>query len=62
MAAVAGKLGVPEEKMISTVACYGNSSAATIPFSLALAVEEGRIKPGDRILMCAAGAGSLAAL
>jgi 3-oxoacyl-[acyl-carrier-protein] synthase-3 len=57
MAAVAGKLGVPEEKMISTVACYGNSSAATIPFSLALAVEEGRIKPGDRILMCAAGAG-----
>jgi len=57
MAVVAGKLGVPEEKMISTVACYGNSSAATIPFSLALAVEEGRIKPGDRILMCAAGAG-----
>jgi 3-oxoacyl-[acyl-carrier-protein] synthase-3 len=57
MAAVAGKLGVPEEKMISTVASYGNSSAATIPFSLALAAQEGRIKPGDRILMCAAGAG-----
>ncbi len=57
MAVVAGKLGVPEEKMISTVASYGNSSAATIPFSLALAAQEGRIKPGDRILMCAAGAG-----
>jgi 3-oxoacyl-[acyl-carrier-protein] synthase-3 len=57
MAAVAGKLGVPEEKMISTVASYGNSSAATIPFSLALAAQEGRIRKGDRILMCAAGAG-----
>jgi len=57
MVAVAGKLGVPEEKMVSTVARFGNSSAATIPFSLALAVDEGRIKWGDRILMCAAGAG-----
>jgi 3-oxoacyl-[acyl-carrier-protein] synthase-3 len=57
MAAVAGRLGVPDEKMVSTVARFGNSSAATIPFSLALAVEEGRIGRGDRILMCAAGAG-----
>jgi len=57
MVAVAGKLGVPEEKMVSTVARFGNSSAATIPFSLALAVDEGRIKRGDRILMSAAGAG-----
>jgi 3-oxoacyl-[acyl-carrier-protein] synthase-3 len=57
MAAVAGKLGVPEDKLVSTIARFGNSSAATIPFSLALAVEDGRIKRGDRILMCAAGAG-----
>jgi len=57
MAAVAGKLGVPEDKMVSTIARFGNSSAATIPFSLALAVEDGRIKRGNRILMCAAGAG-----
>ncbi len=57
MAAVANKLGVAEHKMVSTVASYGNSSAATIPFSLALAVEEGRIKRGERVLMCAAGAG-----
>ncbi len=57
MAAVAQKLGVPEQKMVSTVADFGNSSAATIPFSLALAVEAGRIKRGARILMCAAGAG-----
>jgi len=57
MAAVAGKLGVPEARMVSTVSRFGNSSAATIPFSLALAVEDGRIKRGDRILTCAAGAG-----
>ena len=57
MTAVAGKLGVPEEKMVSTVARFANSSAATIPFSLALAMEEGRISRGSRILMCAAGAG-----
>ena len=57
MAAVAQKLGVPEQKMVSTVADFGNSSAATIPFSLALAVEAGRIRRGERILMCAAGAG-----
>ena len=57
MAAVAQKLGVPEQKMVSTVADFGNSSAATIPFSLALAVEAGRIRRGARILMCAAGAG-----
>jgi 3-oxoacyl-[acyl-carrier-protein] synthase-3 len=57
MKAVTGKLGVPEDKMVSTIARFGNSSAATIPFSLALAVEDGRIKRGNRILMSAAGAG-----
>ncbi len=57
MSAVAAKLGMPEEKMVSTVARYGNSSAATIPLSLALAAADGRIKRGSRILMCAAGAG-----
>ena len=57
MAAAATKLGLPEAKMVSTVAHYGNSSAATIPFSLALAVQEGQISRGDRVLMCAAGAG-----
>jgi 3-oxoacyl-[acyl-carrier-protein] synthase-3 len=57
MAAVAAKLGIPEEKMVSTVASYGNSSAATIPLSLALATADGRVKRGNRILMCAAGAG-----
>ena len=56
MAAVAHQLGMPEAKMISTVAGYANSSAATIPFSLSFAARS-RLKPGTKILMCAAGAG-----
>jgi 3-oxoacyl-[acyl-carrier-protein] synthase III len=56
-AAVAQQLGVPSEKMVSTVAEYANSSAATIPLSLSLAAHEGRLHRGARLLMCAAGAG-----
>jgi len=56
MAAAAHQLAIPEEKMISTVAGYANSSAATIPFSLSLAARE-RLQPGAKVLMCAAGAG-----
>jgi 3-oxoacyl-[acyl-carrier-protein] synthase-3 len=57
MAAVEKGIGVTTGAMISTVAHYGNSSAATIPFSLSMAAEQRLYKPGDRILMCAAGAG-----
>jgi 3-oxoacyl-[acyl-carrier-protein] synthase-3 len=57
IAATARQLGVPEAKIVSTVAHYGNSSAATIPFSLSWAAHEGRVRPGMRVLMCAAGAG-----
>lgn len=56
MAAVAHQLAVPEEKMVSTVADYANSSAATIPFSLSFAARA-RLRPGAKVLMCAAGAG-----
>jgi len=57
IAAVAHQLDVAEAKIVSTVAEYGNSSAATIPFTLALAAERGRVQRGARVLMCAAGAG-----
>jgi 3-oxoacyl-[acyl-carrier-protein] synthase-3 len=57
IAAIAQQLGVPSEKVVSTIADYGNSSAATIPLSLSLAADEGRIVRGQRLLMCAAGAG-----
>jgi 3-oxoacyl-[acyl-carrier-protein] synthase-3 len=57
MAAVAQQLGVPSAKVVSTIAAFGNSSAATIPLSLSLESAEGHIVPGKRLLMCAAGAG-----
>ncbi len=56
VAAVARQLGVADDKLVSTVADYGNSSAATIPFSLSLAAR-GAMRPGAKVLMCAAGAG-----
>jgi 3-oxoacyl-[acyl-carrier-protein] synthase-3 len=57
IAAVQKQLGVPDEKAVSSVALHGNSSAATIPLSLSLAAPERTMKPGDRLLMTAAGAG-----
>ena len=57
IAAVAQQLGVPSEKVISTIAKFGNSSAATIPLTLSVAAGEGRLQRGQRLLMCAAGAG-----
>jgi 3-oxoacyl-[acyl-carrier-protein] synthase III len=56
VAAVSRQLSVPDDKVVSTVAEYGNSSAATIPFSLSVAARH-RLAPGARVLMCAAGAG-----
>jgi len=57
IAAVAHQLDVPESKVISTVADYGNSSAATIPLSLSLSAQQKPLARGERLLMCAAGAG-----
>jgi 3-oxoacyl-[acyl-carrier-protein] synthase-3 len=53
----AKKLGIAPEKVITTVAKHGNTSAASIPLALASAVEEGRIKSGDLIMMEAMGGG-----
>ncbi len=57
IAAVAHQLDVPESKVISTIADYGNSSAATIPLSLSLSAQQKPLARGERLLMCAAGAG-----
>jgi 3-oxoacyl-[acyl-carrier-protein] synthase III len=57
IAATARQLGVPADKIVSTVAHFGNSSAATIPFTLSSAAHAGGVQRGARILMCAAGAG-----
>jgi 3-oxoacyl-[acyl-carrier-protein] synthase III len=53
----ARKLGIDPEKVISTVAWHGNTSAASIPLALAVAVAEGRIKRGDLVMMEAMGGG-----
>lgn len=54
---VARRLGVPVEKVITTVAVHGNTSAASVPLALDVAVSDGRIKPGDLVLMEALGGG-----
>ncbi|WP_134686449.1 beta-ketoacyl-ACP synthase III [Brevibacillus migulae] len=55
--AVAEHLEVPAEKMISTVADFGNNSAATIPLAMHTAIKEGRIKRGDTLMLLAFGGG-----
>lgn len=54
---VGRRLGVPEDATVSTIANYGNSSAATIPLSLSLAHQEKPIRDGETLLLAAAGAG-----
>lgn len=50
-------LKVDMSKVEVNIQKYGNTSAATVPVALAEALEAGRIKPGDRILLAAFGAG-----
>jgi 3-oxoacyl-[acyl-carrier-protein] synthase-3 len=53
----AKKAGVPMEKVVVTVHDHGNTSAASIPLALSMAVEDGRITPGNLLLMEAIGGG-----
>ncbi len=53
----ARKLGLPIERVVSTISRHGNTSAASIPLALAEAVGDGRIKKGDLILTEAMGGG-----
>jgi 3-oxoacyl-[acyl-carrier-protein] synthase-3 len=55
--ATAKKLGVPPERMVSTVAVHGNTSSASVPLALMTAVQDGRIKRGDLLLLEAMGGG-----
>lgn len=54
---VASRLGIPPERVVSTVALHGNTSAASIPLALHAAVQDGRIRPGQLVLMEAMGGG-----
>mgnify|MGYP001809981003 CR=1 FL=1 len=53
----ARKLGMTLERVIVTVQDHANTSAASIPLALATAVEDGRIKPGQLVLIEAMGGG-----
>ena len=55
--ATAEKLGLAPERVVITVEQHGNTSAASIPLALSTAVEDGRIRRGDLILMEAMGGG-----
>ncbi len=55
--ATARKLGLPTEKVIVTVDQHANTSAASVPLALDVAVRDGRIKSGDLIVLEAMGGG-----
>lgn len=55
--ATARKLGMPMERVVVTVAEHGNTSAASVPMALDVAVRDGRIKRGDLLLLEAFGGG-----
>ena len=54
---VAKRLGIASERVISTVADHANTSAASIPLAMAQGIADGRIKPGQLLLMEAMGGG-----
>jgi 3-oxoacyl-[acyl-carrier-protein] synthase-3 len=55
--ATARKLDMPMERVICTVANHGNTSAASVPLALDVGVRDGRIKPGQLLLLEAFGGG-----
>jgi 3-oxoacyl-[acyl-carrier-protein] synthase-3 len=55
--AVAERLGLPPEKMFQNIQRYGNTTAGSIPIALAEARQQGRIRPGDLVVLAAFGAG-----
>ena len=54
---VAKRLDIPDERVISIVEKYGNTSASSMPLAMDLIYREGRLKPGDNILLVGFGAG-----
>jgi 3-oxoacyl-[acyl-carrier-protein] synthase-3 len=54
---VAKKLGLPESKCIVTVDKHANTSAASVPLALDVAVRDGRVRPGNLVLLQGVGGG-----
>jgi 3-oxoacyl-[acyl-carrier-protein] synthase-3 len=55
--ATADRLGLTPDRVIINIEKYGNTSAGTIPLAMETAVEEGKLKKGDLVLLAAVGAG-----
>jgi len=55
--AARAKVGVPAERVVVTIDRYANTTSATIPTALDIAIDEGRVQQGDRILLGAFGGG-----
>lgn len=55
--AVAERLGLDQDRVVDAIGELGNTSAASIPLALAAAAADGRLAPGSRVLIGAAGAG-----
>jgi 3-oxoacyl-[acyl-carrier-protein] synthase-3 len=53
----AHRLGMPMERVILNIDRYGNTTAGTIPLAMHTAIEEGRLKKGDLVLLASVGAG-----
>lgn len=54
---IAQRLGLSQEQVMSTLVDTGNSSAATIPYALSIAADEGRLPRGTIVVLCGFGAG-----
>jgi len=55
--AVRAKLDVPADRMVVTIDRYANTTSASIPTALDIALQDGRVRPGDRVVLCAFGGG-----
>ncbi len=55
--AVCQRLGIPEERTSVVIDRYGNTSSASVPLALDHAISEGRVRPGDRLLLSGFGGG-----
>jgi 3-oxoacyl-[acyl-carrier-protein] synthase III len=53
----AHRLGMPEDRVIINIDRYGNTTAATIPLAMQTALDDGRLKKGDLVLLASVGAG-----
>jgi 3-oxoacyl-[acyl-carrier-protein] synthase-3 len=51
------RLGLPHDRLIVTVDRHANTSAASVPLALDLALRDGRIKPGHRVMLQGVGGG-----